>query len=131
MSNAAEDFMDGLAGPLAPVGDGGRGAGGRFVAGNRAAVGNPHARAVGQLRVALLAAVTPEDIRLIVAAMVVKAKGGDIAAAREVFDRTLGRPVETDLIERLEVAEAAINARTAKMGRTSMQDTLACNGEEG
>jgi len=76
---------------------------GRFSEGNRAAVGNPHAKRVGELRTALLDAVMPEDVEA--------AKGGDVAAARVLFERTLGRPVEADLIERLEVLEQAAGLR--------------------
>ena len=36
------------------------------------------------------------------------AKDGDITATRELLLRTLGRPVEADLVERLERLEAAI-----------------------
>ena len=36
------------------------------------------------------------------------AKGGDVRAIKEVFDRTLGRPQEPDFIERLEAIEAAL-----------------------
>jgi len=85
--------------------------GGRFAPGNSGGPGNPSARAVGQLRAALLASVTEEDIRQIVAALVLKAKAGDIAAAKEVLDRTLGKPVEADLIERLQLLEQAHASR--------------------
>jgi hypothetical protein len=37
------------------------------------------------------------------------AKGGDVAAIRELLTRTLGRPIEADLIERLERLEAALD----------------------
>lgn len=53
-----------------------------FAAGNPGGPGNPMARAVGQLRSALVAAATEEGIRLIVAALIRKTKAGDIAAAR-------------------------------------------------
>jgi len=36
------------------------------------------------------------------------AKTGDVQAVREILNRTLGRPVEADVIERLERLEAAI-----------------------
>jgi len=84
---------------------------GRFSEGNRAAVGNPHAKRVGELRTALLDAVMPEDVQAVAKALVEAAKGGDVAAARVLFERTLGRPVEADLIERLEVLEQAAGLR--------------------
>lgn len=66
---------------------------GRFREGNKGGPGNPHARRVAEIRSALLKAVSPDDIREIVQALVTKAKAGDVAAAREVFDRCVGKPV--------------------------------------
>lgn len=82
-----------------------RDAQGRFAEGNPGGPGNPHAKRVGELRVALLEAVTPADMQAVVKALVEAAKGGDVAAARVLFERVLGKPVEADLIERLEVLE--------------------------
>jgi hypothetical protein len=85
--------------PLAPSGDGeprpeviDRDPLGRFAPGNRAGRGNPHAARVSALRSALLDAVTPDDLRAVVAALVDRAKGGDVAAARELLDRAIGKP---------------------------------------
>lgn len=86
---------------------------GRFVPGNAGGPGNPYAKQVGALREALLAEVTPDDLRAIVRGLVEQAKGGDVAAAREILLRTLGRPVEADLLERLEVLEAQLLEPTA------------------
>ena len=86
----------------------GRAASGRFAKGNPGGPGNPYARQVGKLRSALLAAVTEDDIRAIVDKLVELAKDGEIRAIREVFDRTFGRPVEADLIERIEQLEQAL-----------------------
>ena len=86
----------------------GRTANGKFAVGNKLAKGNPYAKKVGILRAELLSAVTIEDIRAVIAKLIEKAKGGDLAAIKEVFDRTLGKPVETDLIERLDELEAAL-----------------------
>lgn len=87
---------------------------GRFAPGNTGGPGNPFAKAVGQLRSALLAAVTKADIEAIVAGLVKEAKAGNVPAAREVLDRCLGRPVEADLLVRLEELEAAVAAQTAR-----------------
>lgn len=62
-----------------------RGPDGRFTPGSPAGPGNPHVARVGELTSALLQAVTPEDMREIVQALV--------AAVRIVFDRVLGRPL--------------------------------------
>ena len=66
-----------------PTGDDGRNPDGTFAKGNRAACGNPFARRVAKLRTALLNAVSDDDIRATVAAMVKQAKAGDVVAARE------------------------------------------------
>lgn len=86
--------------PLA-TGHNGRGADGRFVANNHCGKGNPLNRKVARLRSALLGAVSPNDLRQIIAKLIEKAIAGDVVAAREVLDRTLGRPLECDLLERL------------------------------
>jgi hypothetical protein len=91
----------------------GRAAGGRFAPGNPGGPGNPYAKAIGQLRSALLAAVTPDVIHAIIACLVEEAKRGNVAAAREVLDRCLGRPVEADLLIRLEALEETME-RSAK-----------------
>jgi hypothetical protein len=79
----------------------GRDAQGRFRPGWGGGPGNPHARAVGELRTALLTTVTADDISAIVRVLIEQAKAGEIRAIREVLDRTLGRPIEADLLERL------------------------------
>ena len=78
---------------------------GRFLPGNGGGPGNPFAAKVARLRGALLEAVTEEDIREIVEALVEEAKAGDVVSAREVLLRTLGKPIESDLLERLERLE--------------------------
>ena len=83
---------------------------GKFLPGTQGGPGNPYAKRVGQLRRALLDAVTPEDIQQIILALVDAAKDGDLAAAREVILRTIGKPIESDLLERLERVEAVMEA---------------------
>lgn len=84
---------------------------GRFLPGNKAAKGNPHARHVAQLRAGLMRAVTPSDIQEIITSLVTAAKGGDINAARTVLERTLGKPLEADILERLENLESIIEGQ--------------------
>lgn len=91
--------------PLANGGNGGRDGRGRFVRGNPGGPGNPYARHVAALRDAMIEAVSEADVREIVARLVWQAKGGDLGAAREILLRTLGRPTEPDLLERLERLE--------------------------
>ncbi len=96
-----------------PNGANGRDAGGRFAAGNAGGPGNPHAKHVGKLRSALLAAVTEKDMRAIAAKLVTLAKGGDVRAIRELFDRVLGKSQEADLVERIERLEAYLEEKEA------------------
>ncbi len=86
-------------------GSDGRDERGRFAPGNSGGPGNPHAKQTGKLRSAMLAAVTEKDMRDVVMKLVELAKSGNVPAAREVLDRCLGRPVEADLIERLDQVE--------------------------
>lgn len=64
---------------------------GRFTAGNRGGPGNPHARRTAEFRSAFLDAVTPEDVAAVVRALVNLATRGNVAAARELLERTCGR----------------------------------------
>ena len=75
--------------PLATASNG-RGKNGKFIAGNSAAKGNPHAKKVAKLRSIMLGATSEADMRAITRKMISLAKGGDIAAAKLVWDRLLG-----------------------------------------
>jgi len=81
---------------------------GRFLPGNPGGPGNPLAARVSKLRGVLLDAVKPEDMRAIVLKLVFLAKDGDTVAARILFDRVLGRPIESDLLARIEELEMAL-----------------------
>ena len=81
---------------------------GRFAKGNPGGPGNPYTAKIARLRSALLSAVTEDDVRQIVERLVRLAKDGDTVAIRELFLRTLGRPLEPDILERLESLEAAV-----------------------
>ena len=93
-----------------PNGDNGRDAKGRFTAGNAGGPGNPHAHTVARFRRALLDAVTDEDFTAIAQKLVEQSKAGDIASIRELLNRTLGKPSEADVLERLERLESIIMA---------------------
>jgi len=95
-----------------PNGDNGRDEHGRFTAGNAGGPGNPHAAQVGRLRSALLNAVTEDDMRDVVLALVRKAKDADVVAARVLFDRVLGKPIEADLIARIEALEEQVGGES-------------------
>ena len=92
----------------------GRTANGQFAPGNACGRGNPQARRVARLRSELLRAVTPQDLREVVAALLAKAKAGEIAAVKELLQRLLGPPVELDLLQRIEALEASLAEVQAK-----------------
>jgi len=73
-------------------GGNGRDRAGRFSPGNPGGPGNPQTAAVNRLRAELLRAVTPDVIRKVVNALIRKAESGDVAACRELLDRTMGKP---------------------------------------
>ncbi len=88
-----------------PNGSNGRDGSGRFAAGNAGGPGNPYAQRVGKLRSALLDAVNEDDLRGVIAALVEKAKDGNVAAAKILFNRCLGPPIASDILERIEALE--------------------------
>ena len=104
-------MSEGTIGPLEPFTDG-RDASGRFLPGNPGGTGNPHAKKVGKLRSALLAAVSQADMRAIVKRLVQDAKGGDAAAARLILDRCLGPAEAVDVAVRLLELEVKLGVRT-------------------
>lgn len=90
---------------------------GRFVKGNPGGPGNPHNKKAGMFRAALYNAVTPEDIEEVVQALLEKAKEGDVAAARELLDRLIGKPeVGGDILEKIELLEGIL-LKVSQRGR--------------
>ena len=49
-----------------------------------------------------MAAVTPEDMQTVILMLINKARGGSIAAAKELLDRTLGKPTQEIIVEQQE-----------------------------
>ncbi len=98
-----------------------RGQSGQFSQGNKDGPGNPHAKQAGMLRKAMFDAVTPEDMRAITHVLVEEAKGGNVQAIRELILRTLGKPIEADLLQRLEEIELklelALEPKVTGVGR--------------
>ncbi len=87
---------------------------GRFAPGNPGGPGNPHAKKVGKLRSAMLNAVTEAELTSVIKKLVELAKSGNVPAAKEVLDRCLGRPVEADLLERLDELETMLKGVAAR-----------------
>ena len=84
-------------------GSNGRDTNGRFAKGNPGGTGNPHAQKVARLRSLILESVTEDDLRAIVAILVKRAREGDLAAIRELFNRLVGSPA--DVVDRKEQAK--------------------------
>lgn len=91
-----------------PEETGGRDDKGRFTAGNRIGKGRPIGAKVERLRRALIASVGTDDIREIVSELLTRAKNGDLMAVKIVFERTLGQPVQADLLDRLDQLEESL-----------------------
>lgn len=84
------------------VGADGRNNRGQFVEGNRLSVGNKShtSEKTKALKMALIEAVTESDIKKISKKLVSQAKGGNVHATKELFDRLWGRALqEVDLGE--------------------------------
>lgn len=78
----------------------------RFGKGNKFGKGWARTHAVKRaFQKAFFSAVTDEDIREIAQACVKSAKKGNLYAAREIFDRCLGKPDETMVVKRLRELE--------------------------
>ncbi len=95
-----------------PMAVNGRRSDGTFAAGHKFARGNPLAQRVQKLRVELVKAIGKGDLAAIIFKMIDLAKNGDVQAAKLVFDRAIGAPVEADLIERLARLEQTIGGET-------------------
>ena len=87
---------------------------GRFTRGNPGGPGNPHAPRVAQLRAALLEAVTVDDVREVLLALIQEAKAGNVQAIKLFLDRTLGQPEATDVLVRLEELEEALERSSGR-----------------
>jgi hypothetical protein len=92
--------------------DGGtaRGAKGRFLPGNKEGRGNPLAGKVAKLRGAMVASITTKDIRAIMDKVKEKAKTGDTASAKLVFERTLGPVEAVDVLAELGELRVAVDS---------------------
>ena len=79
----------------------GRDKSGQFVKGHKLSIGNrSHAsEPAKQLKEALLAAISVKDMQDIIAMLIKKSKEGDIPAIKELFDRALGRPLQTHEVD--------------------------------
>jgi hypothetical protein len=82
-----------------------RDAKGRFAPGNPGGPGNPFARQVAKLRSALVNRVTEADMVRIAEDLMVRARMGDLAAIKLLFQYVLGKPAETVNPDTLDIEE--------------------------
>lgn len=67
---------------------------GRFLKGNPPGPGNPHVKRIAELKAAVLAAVSPDDLRRVVETLVRLATDGeDVAASKVLMDRLFGKEI--------------------------------------
>jgi len=85
---------------------------GRFAKGHPGGPGNPFARQVAQLRRALIAAVTDDDIKAVAQKLIEQARTGDVPSARLLFAYAVGKPSETVNPDRLDFDEWQIYRQT-------------------
>lgn len=81
---------------------------GRFRRGNRGGPGNPNVTRLAQWRGALEAVMEPERVRAVFVKLLESAEAGEQWAIREVLDRTLGKPAQSDILDRLDSLEQRI-----------------------
>jgi hypothetical protein len=103
--SAASATPGGAAQPVPPPAASQRAANGQFAPGNIGGPGNPYNRKVAALRQAMLETITPEDLQEVLAAVLFKAKMGDLAAAKLLLSYTIGKPgaaVDPDTLDQQE-----------------------------
>jgi hypothetical protein len=89
-------------------GNPGRGKNGRFQDGNKCGKGNPLAGRAAKIRAVLLEKLSPEKAAEIADSLIEEAKKGNLAAVRELFDRTVGKPASSELTDRMERLEQMV-----------------------
>jgi len=101
----------------------GRDSRGRFTRGNPGGPGNPHAARVGRLRNVLLSTVTAEDMQRVALSLLAQAEGGDVAAAKLIFNYVLGKPAAAP-----DSPEAELTALELARKRRELEATDALTG---
>src|ERR1700687_3237846 len=100
----------------------GRDTRGKYATGNPGGPGNPFARRVAQLRAILVETVTDEELRIVAGQLMVKAKFGDLAAIKLLFQYVLGKPAATVNPDAVNVEEVELYRRAPQ--HTTMQELL-------
>jgi hypothetical protein len=103
---------------IAPIGNGSNGNGrrpdGKFAAGNAGGPGNPNMKRSYVWRQTFDAAVKPADLRKVLKQLVDAAKKCEPWAVRELLNRCLGVPSQTEILERVEALEQAFFKEQAR-----------------
>ncbi len=86
-------------------GENGRDSHGRFAKGNSGGPGNPFARKAAALRAAFFNKITEQDIEELAQQLLDRAKSGDLAAMKVLFNYTIGRPTAPVNPDTLDVQE--------------------------
>ena len=95
--------------------DSGRDENGRFVAGNKGGPGNPFGRYTAQLRVALLAAITEEDMQAVARKLIEQAVAGSLPAIKLLLQYAIGKPTNAPNPDHVEIDEWNYFTKTAEM----------------
>jgi molecular chaperone DnaK (HSP70) len=101
----------------------GRDAKGQFAPGNRLGRGNPHAQRIAEYRAAIQGAVSAGDLKRIIAKLKSLALTGDMAAIKELLDRTIGKSNTIPASEGIdfELPEIMTTADTVKATNTLLR----------
>ncbi len=84
---------------------------GRFIHGNKLGRGNPLAGRAAKIRAKLLDRFTEEHQEIVARQLIGMAGGGDLAAIKELYDRTSGKAAQTEILERIEALERLFEAK--------------------
>lgn len=95
----------------APSTNGSRKINGQFGEGNRYGRGNPHAKRVAQFRSTMMEAVSQEDLKSIVEALVTQAKAGDIQSTKLLLSHLVGSIPQTVNPDEIELQEMQLHAK--------------------
>lgn len=80
-----------------------------------------------------MAAVTPEDMQDVILMLVDRARNGSISAAKELLDRTLGKPTQEIIVDQVEAkSPSEVRTRLAALllAHPELKDVLENAGEE-
>ena len=102
----------------------GRKADGKFAKGNRYGRGRPDMHRLAEYRQTINTAVTPAELKKVIAVLLRKAKQGDLMAVRELLDRTVGKatqaPQTADGLD-FEMPQLATTKDTVKASNAILQ----------